>query len=161
MNHKRGVFERSARFAIATLVAGSVACGSTPSMPTQGAVNPLVGLWNGSITDSVAGSGTLTLDLRARFPNLPSSTSVIGSWHAGLSAGNEYQDAVEGLMLSGVQGATNQGYVVATCSFAPPVFNAIPILTLSLNVADRKMTGTYQSGGCSGFGGGTIDLTRQ
>lgn len=159
MARTSGIVQRYCRISVVILVAAVAACGGGSTTPTQilPASTLLVGVWTGNLTDNVGGAGSLTLSLQPRFPANAASSAVTGSWQAGL-AGNQYQDAAEGVVapLSGTH-----ALITARCSFAPPVLGATALLMLSVDVVDRKMTGTYQSGGCSGFGNGTIDLTRQ
>lgn len=145
----------------AALLIASTACGhNTPAvpMPTPSTSTSLQGVWTGVITDSVLGAGALTFDLQPKYPGL-SGTVVTGSWRAVFTAsGQEYRDAVEGVLLPL---PISQALFTATCSFAPPFFNVPAGLSFNVLLSDRRMSGTYGSGGCSGFGTGSIDLTRQ
>jgi len=147
--------------AVAALLVAFPACGSntaTVPTPTPLATTSLQGVWTGVITDSVVGAGTLTFDLKPKYPGL-SATVVAGSWRAVFAAsGQEYTDVVEGVLLPL---SISQALFTATCSFAPPFFNVPAGLSFNVLVSDRRMTGSYGSGGCSGFGTGSIDLTRQ
>jgi len=112
-------------------------------------------VWTGAIVDTVSGTGTLRLDLRAG--ESPDPTYVTGTWKATFQS-STYEDTFEG----GLSVQSPSGMLFANCSFTPPipVVNTTPTTVFFVVVDNTRMTGNYQSL-CNGFGSGSINLTRQ
>jgi hypothetical protein len=120
-----------------------------PAGPTAA----LAGTWRGTILDSAAGSGTMTLTIGQR------GAGVLGTWSSTFADGSFNRSG----SFSGT--VVGSPFVLFLRPSVPIVCGGDVTLTgtlaLSTTVAGDRMTGTYTVLNCSGVITGTIDIARE
>lgn len=142
----RKCFVRVMACALGLLAAGCRSGGLTAPSPI------LEGVWTGSITHSVAGQGSLVLELRQ------TGLAVSGTWSADYAG--TANDA------SGSVGGTQTGAAVSLflSPGAPlvcgPGVSLSGTLALDASVTGGRLSGTFVVFACEGVDGGRVEVTR-
>ncbi len=126
------------------LVAGLVVAGGCGDDLATAPSSPLAGTWAGTMTDDVAGPGTLRVTLSE------SPGSVTGTWATTFPAGDDggsLGGSVNGSSLTLVLTPTNDPSACSISVFA--------------TINGDSIAGTYTALDCPGFVAGSVDLTRQ
>ena len=133
-----------------TVLLTMAACGGTSSSPST-PTDPLAGMWVGTFTDSVAGTGTMRMTLTS-----PISGGVSGTWESTFSnaAANNNGGQVSG-------GTTSRG---TTLFFTPRTAWGCPdgrsdsSFAATLTLSANRLTGNWTALNCH-FG--SLDLLKQ
>ena len=120
-------------------------------------VNPtaddLAGEWAGTITDSVAGAGTIRLAIRQRGPGLS------GSWASTFAEGSfDRSGSFSGTMVSSPFVLFLRPSLPIACS---PDVTLTGTLAMTTTLSGDRITGTYTVLNCSGVITGNVDASRQ
>jgi hypothetical protein len=138
---------------VVTLIAlmTMAACGGTSPSPSPSAMtDPLAGLWLGTFTDGVAGTGTLRMTLTS-----PIAGGVSGTWESTFSNAA----ANNGGQVSG--GASSNGTALFFTSRAPwscPDGRSDSSFAATLTLNANRLTGNWTALICHG---GSVDVAKQ
>lgn len=135
-------------------------CGgnSTPTSPTTSSPASPAGNWSGSLSDPLSGEGTMRLSLGEQ-----STNALSGTWSATFRNG----DSVSGPAAATLVQPNAYGIVLYVdpqppCTTTGNGASALLGYTLINVVAtSRQLTAVLGRTSCSGFGFGTIELSRQ
>jgi hypothetical protein len=131
------------------LLTSAPACSSGPTTPSGEAA----GTWVGTVSDSVAGSGAVTLVLSQQAAGVSGTFSLTFT-----DASRNRAGAAAGTLAAAVMSLTLTPSSVVVCSPSVTLSGAIGA---TMTIAGGRMSGTYSSFTCGGAVGGTMDLTRQ
>ena len=108
-----------------------------------------LGAWSGRISDSVGGTGGVTVEVTSQGED-PYSGSLGGSWTAGFGRANS-------------SGILRGRYEYAGELFFDLISSAAPecVYNVSATRTDDTVRGTYLSNGCTPYVTGTLELTKQ
>jgi hypothetical protein len=137
-------------FWIAIAVAGGACGGETPTAPSR---VPVGGTWSGTMSDNMAGQGSLTLELR-QLPALRDLPGIgSGTWTAVFGSQKTVGDIT--VLAPPDAGSERVHRVSADCIAGGGFWVA------TVTVTGDHMTGTYFGYECTGFSTGVVDLLKQ
>ena len=136
---------------VALALAGLGACEqNSPVTPT---VDDLAGEWAGTITDSMAGAGTIRLTIGQRGPGLS------GTWASTFADGSfNRSGSFSGTMIGSPFVLFLRPSLPIVCS---PDETLTGTLAMTTRVDGDRITGSYTIFNCSGVITGTVEVTRQ
>jgi hypothetical protein len=120
----------------------------TPASPSS----VLDGAWTGAITHSVAGQGSLVLELRQ------TGMAVSGTWSADFSGAAHDASGTVGGTLTGA--AVSLFLSPGTPLVCGPGASLSGTLALDASVSGRRLSGTFVVFACEGVDSGRVEVTR-
>jgi len=125
------------------------ACGGTSSSPSA-PTDPLAGTWVGTLTDGVAGTGTMRMTL-----NSPISGGVSGTWESTFSnaAANN-----GGQVSGGTASSATTLFFTPRTAWSCPDGRSDSSFAATLTLSGNRLTGSWTALICHG---GSVDLLKQ